>query len=344
MQRDDAIDLARGIAIVTMVCANVAPFALVDPHPLWFRLIGSFAAPLFISLAGMMIALTATQERHGLSYFVQRGGTLVALGMLIDMAIWHHWPWFSFDVLYLIGIGTPLVYCSLRVPWIPRAVLAIGMIAASPWLRSFIGYPENPEQPSLVAEANSVIAALSALVNNIVADGFFPLFPWLGVMILGSVVGNWRWSATKSARRFIGPKAIAGALGLLALGVVCWRFDPGTMFVRGGFSEIFYPPTTGFIALAFGVVACVLVASDYLGRYRVLKPARRMGRASLFVYWWHIVFIDIAVRNWIGPQPVSVFALTYAFVMVALYDSVIALQSQRQLLAKFPLPLRFLLA
>ncbi len=45
--RDKKIDILRGLAIFTMIAANISPYVLIEPHPFWFRLYGSFAAPLF---------------------------------------------------------------------------------------------------------------------------------------------------------------------------------------------------------------------------------------------------------------------------------------------------------
>ena len=50
--RDKTIDILRGLAIFTMIAANISPYVLIEPHPFWFRLYGSFAAPLFILISG----------------------------------------------------------------------------------------------------------------------------------------------------------------------------------------------------------------------------------------------------------------------------------------------------
>src|SRR5262245_51031015 len=63
--RDPSIDVLRGLAVFMMVAANLAASALEGPHPLWFRLYGSFAAPLFVLLSGMMVAYTARRKAYG---------------------------------------------------------------------------------------------------------------------------------------------------------------------------------------------------------------------------------------------------------------------------------------
>src|SRR5260370_22227198 len=56
--RDVTIDVLRGLAIVTMVAANLAASALAKPHPFWFRLYGSFATPPVVRFAGAIHAYT----------------------------------------------------------------------------------------------------------------------------------------------------------------------------------------------------------------------------------------------------------------------------------------------
>lgn len=339
MQRDNSIDLARGLAVITMMWATLARFALEEPHPLWVRLLGSFAAPTFIFLAGMMVAFVVTRPRHSLAQSLRRGGAIVLLAMLVDVLIWRQWPFFSFDVLYLIGFGTPLVYLSLRLAFAPRVLAAVAILAASPWLRAVLGYPHEPRQPRLSAASDYVVAALPALDGNALVGGYFPLFPWLGVMLLGSALGTWRWGAGRP-RRLLGAKAVATSVGLLAAGVVAWLLDPGAMYVRAGFSELFYPASAGFLLLAMGVVACVLVAFEHLRDVAVLAPLSCLGQRSLFVYWWHVAVLVTASRNALEPQALPGFFLAYLLLALTSFAFVLALQHQRQRLARLPLVLR----
>ena len=61
--RDLSVDVLRGLAIVTMVAANLAAEMLRQPHPFWLRAYGSFAAPTFVVVAGMMVGFTTKTTR-----------------------------------------------------------------------------------------------------------------------------------------------------------------------------------------------------------------------------------------------------------------------------------------
>src|SRR4051812_49048639 len=102
------IDVVRGFAIFLMVPANMAASVYVEPHALWFRVASSFAAPTFVMVAGMMIVLAQNSRAKSWGYYLSRGILLVGMGAFIDVFVYKFFPFYSFDVLYLIGISCPL--------------------------------------------------------------------------------------------------------------------------------------------------------------------------------------------------------------------------------------------
>jgi hypothetical protein len=61
-----------------MAASHLAREILVQPHPMWLRVFGSIAAPLFISLAGMMAAQSGALKRRPMDYYLQRGAAILA--------------------------------------------------------------------------------------------------------------------------------------------------------------------------------------------------------------------------------------------------------------------------
>jgi uncharacterized membrane protein len=76
------VDAVRGLAILLMIPANLSPY-FAEPHPLWYRVLGSCAAPLFISVSAGMVVLGA--HNHSLAYYCRRGGWVVLIGAFIDI-------------------------------------------------------------------------------------------------------------------------------------------------------------------------------------------------------------------------------------------------------------------
>src|SRR3954467_8108237 len=104
-KRDNTIDILRGMAIFAMIAANMAAHNLAEPHPFIFRLYGSFAAPTFILLAGMMVSYTAILKKHYFKYYLIRGLGILLVASLIDYFLWDTIPFSTFDVLYIIGLS-----------------------------------------------------------------------------------------------------------------------------------------------------------------------------------------------------------------------------------------------
>src|SRR3989344_8074386 len=106
--RDNTIDILRGLAIFTMVAANMSAHSYQEPHPYWFRIYGSFAAPTFVFLAGLMVSFTTFYKTYPLSYFLKRGVAIICIAACIDMLCWGAVPFVTYDVLYVIGLSLPI--------------------------------------------------------------------------------------------------------------------------------------------------------------------------------------------------------------------------------------------
>ena len=113
-------DILRGIAISLMVMANSAASIYTHIPPLFMRLMGSFAAPCFMLLAGMVLALS---EKHQ----PVRGLYILAFGCLVDVGIWHIMPFMTFDVLYTIGVAIIITAYPARFFSI-KTLLMIGIL------------------------------------------------------------------------------------------------------------------------------------------------------------------------------------------------------------------------
>jgi len=109
--RDLTIDILRGLAIFTMLCANAIGYVTPSSeHPVWIKFYGSFAAPLFILLAGYMASMGLVQKGYPFSYYMKRGLMVILTAVVIDTLIWEILPFTTFDVLYVIGFSLPLIY------------------------------------------------------------------------------------------------------------------------------------------------------------------------------------------------------------------------------------------
>ena len=144
-RRYPAIDIFRGVAILTMLCANSAAESLqssyineyAGPHHFYIRIYGSFAAPIFVFLAGFMVGIGS--EKHPPLYFLKRALEIFAVAALIDRFIWHVMPFTSFDVLYLTAFGIIVSALLLKQNVVIRIIFMLICFALGPILQHFIG-------------------------------------------------------------------------------------------------------------------------------------------------------------------------------------------------------------
>lgn len=280
MKRLKAVDILRGLAIVLMVVANTTPDVLIGAVPQWFKIICSLPAPLFVFIAGMMVALGASKGKTLLD-FIKRGLFVFSMGILVDVGIWHIVPFAAFDILYLIGLSLPLVYLAQKSTRV-GVVLGTFIFAISPFLRHFGVYIFD--LPDIPLKLNStVFSAYSGSLWHMLVDGWFPLFPWVGFSIFGAIRFKLKdWNLLKYLDVL-----------LFSIGVLLYIKNPITIPSRGGYEELFYPAVTSFSLVALGVIGLLFTFVQYVD-LKIYKFFELFGRNSMFVYLLHL-----AIINWV---------------------------------------------
>lgn len=292
VSRDRSVDLLRGCAIVLMIGANTVPYLLLAPAPGTFRLLASLAAPLFILLSGMMVALSVTRKKYGCGHFLVRGGLVLAVAALLDAAVWRFVPFLGMDVLYLIGIALPLTYLFLKGGETIRRAIIITIFCMGPVCWFLLGYPAQPIQIPVAFAAGSLGSITPGMVaGSWLFSGWFPVIPWLGFAFLGAELGIVRWRGGDT-RSFATQKTALLALGCICCSAALWTLFPGPHFVRFGYIELFYPAVPGFCFGMAGLTLVLFGIADFFPRMtRALDPLLAMGECSLALYILHIVII-----------------------------------------------------
>lgn len=323
MTRVGSLDALRGLAIVTMMVANLQAILLAPPHPLPLRAIGSIAAPLFIALSGLMVGLTA--GRHSFWYFlVKRGAWVMGVGVFVDLVVWRIYPAMSTEVLYLIGLSMPLAYLGTRLPRWGLAGTAGAILLAPPLLQGWLGYGPFPIEFYLSGERVFPAEGQTSLLNHWLVDGWFPLFPWLGFSLVGALVGR-EWQKGGLAR--LRPWLKWGGVTLIAVGIASYLFSPPATFVRWSWTEMFYPPTLQYEAAALGVASLLLWL--FLNTDTGAGPLRlplgflaTLGRASLSLYFGHLFLgyqvLTRVAGGW-GLMTWAEYAASFAAVVLVLW-------------------------
>jgi uncharacterized membrane protein len=264
-----------------------------------------------------MVAYTTRRKGYRLGHFVARGAILIGLGAFLELAVWRFYPFVSADVLYLIGVSLPLAHLSLR--WSARGRWAVmaAIFLATPILQQAVGYSEYPTELALATKADADDVDLGVIVNHWLLDGWFPLFPWLGLALAGVNLAEIRAPKTARAPAWARQTLLIG-LGLVACGGVVWWLHPGDQLTRGGYSELFYPPTPGFIITAIGAALLLLATVDFNPALSLYRPLRLLGESALSMYLLHIVIIKYLVGPDWQEEPLEMFAALYASLLIAL--------------------------
>ena len=177
------LDLFRGFAITGMIFFHVMwdlnYFGLVSLDNGLYGW-GRMFVPVFLVLVG--ICLTLASARKTTKQLLLRGAEIFGLGMIITLTTLIFMPErpILFGALHCIGLSIILSVPLLRLRYynitIATAIILTGFFT---WLP----HVKNPNALQLA------VGIHQHGVWNYTID-YFPLFPWLGVVLLGVALGN----------------------------------------------------------------------------------------------------------------------------------------------------------
>jgi uncharacterized membrane protein len=363
------IDCARGVAVLLMIEAHTldAWTRTASRSSIAYRnatILGGFAAPMFLWLAGLAVVLSATRTAartgnrlRAVDAICRRGLEIFILAFLFRLQAFIVSPGsdpvtiFRVDILNVMG---PAIVCAGLVWWLADTTRA------------------------LVA-AYAAVAAVMAMVTPVVrtsaaVDGLptwmqwymrpsgeyttFTLFPWVGFVFAGGAAGALIAATHEEARerRLLVMLGGAGA-ALVAFGFAAasrpsiyrasyfWTSSPTWFAIRVGMMMITLAAM--YAALEGRTVSAPGGATTGEGSSAAFRMARgfsaaidalaRMGRSSLFVYWIHVELVyGYASWLWWRRLPLWGTAIAFAafsalmFGAVVLKDRLIAAWRARQ--------------
>ena len=316
------IDWLRGVSVLIMIEAHTldAWTRLDARHNStygWAMIIGGFAAPGFLFLAGLAIALAAgSRLRRGLSdsdtaaLARRRALQIFGLAFLFRLQSWlisggdPVQALLKVDILNIMGLSmlaAALLWSAGRArwdraAWMLAATVAVAMITP-------------------VVRATPLISPLPDpiewYIRPIPGRGTFTLFPWAGFLLAALPIGIWLDTArTPDAERRVN----------IALAVI------GLVVAAGGYAASYLPaiyrdssfwttsPTFFFLRLGI-LILSLPVAYAWNALWTGRSVLQEFGQASLFVYWIHV---ELAYGVLSGPIHKSL-TLGQAFTAYAIF-------------------------
>jgi uncharacterized membrane protein len=280
-------------------------------------IIGGFAAPGFMFLAGIALALAAgSRLRRGrtpaeaAALARRRALQIFGLAFLFRLQSWlisggdPVGALLKVDILNIMGLSmlAAALLWSLgrarwdRAMWMFAATVAVAMVTP-------------------VVRATPLLSPLPGpiewYVRPIPGRGTFTLFPWSGFLLAGAGVGLWLDAArTPDAERRVN-------LWFAALGLTMAGAAYAASFLPPIYRETsFWTTSPTFFFLRVGILIVSLpIAYVWNALWTGRSVMQEFGRASLFVYWIHV---ELAYGVLSGPIHKSL-TLGQAFIAYALF-------------------------
>ncbi|MEM7152535.1 MAG: DUF418 domain-containing transporter [Myxococcota bacterium] len=301
-RRLHSLDALRGIAVFLMIEQHVGIWLWEGPargekmmdYPLLvgFNALGGMAAPLFVSLAGVGSALMVAANRPRTDItLIRRGIALMGFGLALNLMTPNWFSWGSWFVLHMMGFAMALAPVWRRLPT-PALLMGCGAVLASTvavqlWLDTPLSLT-NPRMRDVTMPGGPLRLAL--------AEGQFPILPWLCFYLAGFCAGRWIWAGR------IAPVAILG-LSFAALGglgrVLVYNVGIDNAYLQRAFELHlgFFPSSVAIAGLLLGGALLLISIVSGIEKRWTIKPSNplvTLGRISLTLLIVHVVVF----REW----------------------------------------------
>lgn len=295
------LDWLRGITVLVMIEAHsfdawTRPDEKARIAYGYLMMLGGMAAPAFLFMAGVAVALAAAAHlRRGLTptqaarRVERRGGQVFLYAFLFRVQSFALGGFanapglLKVDILNIMGPAIAVSAAAWRVPGgrLRRAlVLAAGAAAltmATPAIREAAWLAPWPDPIEWYFRPDP-------------GKGTFTLFPWAGFVLAGAVLGmvidgGARWAPWRLHA------GIASA-GVALVGFGYWASWQAPLFPDARFwttSPTFFMIRVGLLVLA--VAAAWLWSVRPWPRLFQIRPLEVLGLGSLFVYWVHVELV-----------------------------------------------------
>jgi len=308
--RVDAVDVARGVALVGMMFVHLGPRWVGQDPPVGQMIASGRAAPLFAMLAGVALSLVHRRDPHGAGSARATGiRALVLIVMGLSLGSLDRMPVYVILAFYGLMIVVALPVRGLSA----RSLIGLGL-AWAVVVPVLLLWLQIEHAPVVSDQAEwSDLSPPWSLVTELVVWGAYPAAVWFAYVLIGLGVGRLDLSQPRIALGLLGGGAVllGGSLGVgsvaIARGVFDDRYVQGwrQLFVRAAYP---YEPATwrelwlvgehtsrplnvvGAIGSALLVVGlCALLARLPWARI-VLLPLRAAGTMTLTLYTIHVLW------------------------------------------------------
>jgi uncharacterized protein len=306
-QRISAIDALRGIAVFLMMEQHLLLWlwnepwkgdAMLDSFPVLMTLngLGGFAAPLFITLAGIGSFLFMKRPGSTGKTLCARGIIIILFGYLLNFLTPSWFTPSAWYVLHLIGFGLAISPLLQKLST-PRLVMSMAIIIVTASILQIA--LEDPGQINPQQMSDHGIAVW--LLRLALAEGHFPIFPWLAFFIAGILIGRWTMEDRINYSILMSAGMITAGTVLSVIGFI--GFDTATSGPAAIIFTLlpdFYPARAPITLILLGlstITVAFIMRDGFSSRFGPSGLLACLGRASLTLLIAHIVvFRELSIR------------------------------------------------
>ena len=153
-------------------------------------------------------------------------------------------------------------------------------------------------------------------IKRLLIDGWFPLFQWLGLAVLGGVVSEYRVTLSNNYKKYY---LIGWAIFII--GVILEITDPIIQEERNNFLELFYPLYFHFILIIIGTITLigVNISLNKFSDNSYNRFLSQLGRKSLLIYILHSFIIHYLLEDNVSELNLFEFLLIDLFFVMICY-------------------------
>jgi uncharacterized membrane protein len=330
-RRLQSLDALRGLVMVIMLIDHIRENwylyisvsdpvnpATVDPAMFFLRIVTNLCAPVFVGLTGLSAYLYG--ETHSrpetAQYLIKRGLLLMAIDATLITFAWTVKLPVTFWLQVIWAIGVCMITLAILIYLPKKLLLALGLLIVAGH-NLLDGVHFVPGEPGFVPWTLLHQRDMIALPFGAFARTSYPVLPWIGVIVLGYLLGSWyqrdKSSADDSRQRV--SRLIALGLTMLTVffmlrllniyGDKPWVSGVSPLQTFMSFIALTkYPPSLLFLLQTLGVGVILLALFERWEGHPWLNALAVFGGAPMFFYIVHMyvlrAFYHVAFHIW-GP-------------------------------------------
>ncbi len=201
------VDALRGIAIILMIVSNFATdlayFNIADLSSGFWWVFARLTAGIFLFLVGASLAISYSKRGDNFKHYLKRGAKIFSWGLAITVITWIFLKedLILFGALHLIGISIILAYPFLKRRY-NSLIYGISAILVGLYL------------PHIFVTTKWLLP-LGLFPADYFYIDYFPIFPWIGVILIGLFFGNVLYHSGKRKFKITDYSAQTGILQML---------------------------------------------------------------------------------------------------------------------------------